>query len=160
VRYHAFLAILLMVLSLPSSGAEPIGGGIAALVSAYFPNSKVTGGTRSNFPSYVVADFNGDGEDDVAVAIEDAETARRGQGCYALVIINSFRIAAPPGIQPFRPYECFKAYSIESMDTIELKVRNVVKQRVKAVGLCVRLTLTYDYVSRLCWLDGRYEELQ
>ena len=149
-----------MVLSLPSSGAEPIGRDIAALVSAYFPNSKVTGGTRPNFPSYLVADFNGDGEDDLAVAIEDAETAQRGPGCYALVIINSFRNAAPQGIQPFRIYECFKAYSVEGMDTIELKVRNVVKWRVKAVGPCVRLTLTYDYVSRLCWLNGRYGELQ
>ena len=151
MRYHAFLATLLMVLSLPSSGAEPIGGDIAALVTTYFPNSKFTGGNRPNFPLYLVADFNGDGEDDLAVAIEDAETARRGQGCYALVIINSFRTAASP---------CFKAYSVEAMDTIELRVRNVVTQRLKAVGPCVRLTLTYDYVSRLCWLNGRYEELQ
>jgi hypothetical protein len=160
VRYQPFLATLLMVLCLPSSGAEPIGGDIAALVTAYFPNSKVTGGTRPNFPSYLVADFNGDGEDDLAVAVEDAETARRGPGCYALVIINSFRTAAAPGIQPFRTYDCFKAYSVEPMDTIELKFRNVVKQRVKAVGPCVRLTLTYDYLSRLCWLNGRYEKLQ
>ena len=160
MRFHAFLASLLMVLSLPSSGAEPKGGDIAALVTAYFPNSKVTGGTRPNFPSYLVADCHGDGEDDLAVAIEDAETARRGQGCYALVIINSYRTAAPPGMQPFRTYDCFKAYSVEVMDTIELKVRNVVKWRVKAVGPCVRLTLTYDYVSRLCWLNGRYGEFQ
>lgn len=160
MRYHAFLATLLMVLSLPSSAAEPAAGDITALVTRYFPDGKVTGGTRANFPSYLVADFNGDGEDDLAVAIEDAETARRGQGCYALAIFNSFRTAAPPGIQPFRTYECFKAYSVEGMDTIELKIRNAVKWRVKAVGPCVRLTLTYDYVSRLCWLNGRYGEFQ
>ena len=90
MRYHAFLATLLMVLSLPSSAAEPAAGDITALVTRYFPDGKVTGGTRANFPSYLVADFNGDGEDDLAVAIEDAETARRGQGCYALAIFNSF----------------------------------------------------------------------
>ena len=149
-----------MVLSLPSSGAESAAGDITALVAHYFPDAKITSGTRRDFPSYLVADFNGDGEDDLAVAIEDAETARRGEGCYALVIINSFRTAASSDIQPFRRYECFKAYSVERMDTIELKVRNVVKWRVKAVGPCVRLTLTYDYVSRLCWLNGSYAGLQ
>jgi hypothetical protein len=160
VRYQAFLATLLLALSLPSSGAEPAAGDITALVTRHFPDAKVIGGTRPNFPSYVVADFNGDGEDDLAVAIEDAETVRRGQGCYALVIINSFRTAPASDVQPFRTYECFKAYSVEGMDTIELKVRNVVKWRVKAVGPCLRLTLTYDYVARLCWLNGSYAELQ
>ena len=139
------------------AATPPVDEAVSATAKRYFGESDIAGGARVEFPSHLVADLNGDGEDDLIVALTDQETLKRGEGCYGLGIVNSYRSASAPDAPTFHQYDCFKAYRVEMVESVAVKLREVTKFRFKPVGPCIRLTLKYDAQPLLCWFNGQYE---
>lgn len=153
MRYIWFLLI-----SAPVTlyAAAPVDEAVAAAARRYFDGAVIASGTRIDFPSYLIADLNGDGQDDLVVALTDDETLKRGEGCYALGIVNSFRSEKPPETWSFHEYDCFKEYRAEKLESIAVKAREITMFRFRPIGPCIRLTLKYDGQTTICWYSGRY----
>jgi hypothetical protein len=151
-----YLQLLLILIPVPVLSAVPADEVVTTTAKRYFGDAVIAGGARAEFPFHLIADLNGDGEDDLIVALTDEETSKRGEGCYALGIVNSYHSAHPPEAPTFHEYDCFKGYKLETLESVSVKLREITKFRFRPVGPCIRLTLKYDAQPLICWVAGQY----
>jgi hypothetical protein len=123
---------------------------LAVLVARHFPGAESVESRGLQFPSFRIADFDGDGRLDVVVPYTDRVTAKRGDGCYGLGFVSNYadQKSAKPVLQL---YNCSKEYKIEVKEFIPLKIAGRERRiPVQPSRPCVRIVLKYDEIEFVC----------
>jgi hypothetical protein len=148
--------LTLLLLAAPSAAAELTDEQLTALMKRHFGEVEIVGAMKQQFPRYLVGDINGDGTADMIAAFSDAESTKRGEGCYGLGIVHSY-LDAEAIHTSRRTYNCFKAYSLESLRYIPLSAMSAdilgAETQMNPSGPCVQTVLTHDYRNLLCWVS-------
>ena len=145
----------LLFLVTPAAAAELTEAELMAVIKRHFGDAVLVGGVEPEFPRYLVADVNGDSKADLIAAFSDAESVKRGEGCHGLGIVHSY-LDAEANQTSRRTYDCFKAYSLESLRYIPLSAMSAdilgADTQMNPSGPCVQRILTHGYRNLLCWV--------
>ena len=153
----SFAALVSGAAELPGKGnlgAESL----TALVAQHFGGARPADARGSRFPSHFIADFNLDGSLDLVVTYVDAETEKRGEGCYGIGIVTSYDTEASR--VSFQAYDCFKEYSVDTRSIIQIRTGGgYMYRRLNPPRPCVRIILKYDGRNFVCFDSGRYQTI-
>jgi hypothetical protein len=92
------------------------------------------------------------------VTYVDAETEKRGDGCYGIGIVTRYDTEA--GRVAFKEYDCFKEYSVDARSIIQTRMGgSYIYRRLNPPRPCVRIILKYDGRNFVCFDQGRYQTI-
>ncbi len=132
---------------------------LVAILAQHFPGARLVAGASAKLPSYLVADFERDGKQDLVITYVDGETEKRGEGCYGMAILGNYVDGASAKVS-FQMYDCFKEYSVEIRDIVAYRIGGSwAYQTFDPARSCVRVILKYDGRNFICHSNGRYQTI-
>jgi hypothetical protein len=172
-----YLIVMALVLSSSVSGAD-LPDETLAVVRHHFGDTISVRTEVTGTAPYLVADLNGDGEDDLVVSIDGDNAMKRltdkavtaigqrtitetvGTGCHGLGIVHSYR-REPVRQRAFLTYECYTSFKLVSFtgDIPPSDVPGLAKQPSSMSQPGLILTLKDGSNVGLAWVFTKYEKL-
>lgn len=128
----------------------------SALLAQHFPGASIPPDSVPTLPTFRVADFDVDGRMDLLLLYTDAESAKRGPGCYGIGVIRSYQEPSSAEIA-FQHYNCIKEYTVEIRESIPISISGVERiSPLRSPRACIRLILKYGDRDFVCYGNGQF----